>query len=103
MVSARLQAAEPTDYGQRAGELFGRLFGSKEAVKFEVTFNLRYDAETSDTMPFIRFARSASVVSNGPEYVRGGSQTLVIGWLGSSFENPPSRSLAGGETDTILL
>jgi all-trans-retinol 13,14-reductase len=84
-------------------EVFGRLFGSNEAVKLALASNLGYYTDDPDTMPFIQFAvPQASYLTGGGHYIRGGSQVLsdrlvaIIREAGGEVE-------AGREVETILL
>jgi phytoene dehydrogenase-like protein len=83
-------------------EVFGRLFGSNEAVKLALASNLGYYTDDPDTMPFIHFAIPQASYLAGGHYIRGGSQVLsdrlvaIIRKAGGEVD-------AGREVETILL
>ena len=84
-------------------EVFGRLFGSNEAVKLALASNLGYYTDDPDTMPFIHFAiPQASYLTGGGHYIRGGSQVLSDR-LVAIIREAGGEVRGGREVETILL
>jgi phytoene dehydrogenase-like protein len=84
-------------------EVFDRLFGDSEPIKFALASNLGYYTDDPETMPFIQFAiPQASYLMDGGHYVRGGSKVLsdrlvaIIREAGGAVEG-------GREVDGIML
>jgi all-trans-retinol 13,14-reductase len=91
------------DGGATVGEVFRRLFGEHEGVKFALASNLAYYSDDPETLPFISYAiPQASYLLGGGHYIRGGSQVLsdrlvtLIREAGGEVEGDR-------EVDTILL
>jgi phytoene dehydrogenase-like protein len=91
------------DRRSTVGEVFRRLFGDHEAIKFALASNLPYYSDDPETMPFIYYAiPQASYLLGGGHYIRGGSQVLsdrlitIIREAGGEVE-------ADREVDAILL
>jgi len=85
------------------GEVFRRLFGDDEPIKFALASNLGYYTDDPETMPFVSYAiPQASYLLGGGHYIRGGSQVLsdrlvtIIRAAGGETE-------ANREVDAVLL
>ena len=91
------------DRGATVGEVFRRLFGDHEAVKFALAANLPYYADDPETMPFISYAiPQASYLLGSGHYIRGGSQVLSDR-LVAIIREAGGEAEADREVDTILL
>jgi all-trans-retinol 13,14-reductase len=91
------------DRGATVGEVFRRLFGDCEAVKFALASNLAYYADDPDTMPFVSYAiPQASYLLGGGHYIQGGSQVLSDR-LFTIIREAGGEAEADREVDTILL
>lgn len=91
------------DSGATLGEVFRRLFGDDEAVKFSLAANLPYYADDPETMPFITYAvPQASYLLGGGHYIRGGSQVLSDR-LVAIIREAGGEAEADREVDAILL
>src|SRR5262249_52461540 len=84
-------------------EVFWRLFGGDEAVKFALASNLGYYTDDPDTMPFIAYAaRHASTLLGGGTYIRGVSHVLSDR-LAASVSGAGGELQANREAEAILL
>jgi all-trans-retinol 13,14-reductase len=84
-------------------EVFGRLFGDCEAVKFAMASNIGYYTDDPATMPFIAYAiPQSSYLLGGGHYIRGGSQTLSDR-LVTIVRAAGGEVVAGREVDRIML
>jgi phytoene dehydrogenase-like protein len=91
------------DRGATVSEVFRRLFGEHEAVKFALASNLPYYADDPETMPFIFYAiPQASYLLGGGHYIRGGSQVLSER-LVAIIREAGGEAEANREVDAILL
>jgi all-trans-retinol 13,14-reductase len=91
------------DRSATVGEVFRRLFGEHEAVKFALASNLPYYADDPETMPFISYAiPQASYLLGGGHYIRGGSQVLSDR-LVAIIREAGGEAEANREVDAILL
>jgi phytoene dehydrogenase-like protein len=91
------------DRGATVSDVFWRLFGEHEEVKFALASNLPYYADDPDTMPFISYAvPQASYLLGGGHYIRGGSQVLTDR-LVAIIREAGGEAEANREVDTILL
>ena len=90
-------------HGVTVGEVFRRLFGDDEAVKFALAANLPYYADDPETMPFVSYAiPQASYLLGGGHYIRGGSQVLTDR-LVTIIREAGGEAEADREVDAILL
>jgi all-trans-retinol 13,14-reductase len=91
------------DRGSTVGEVFRRLFGEHEAVKFALASNLPYYADDPETMPFIFYAiPQASYLLGGGYYIRGGSRVLTDR-LVAIIREAGGEAEANREAGAILL
>ena len=85
------------------GEVFRRLFGDHEAIKFALASNLPYYSDDPETMPFISYAiPQASYLLGGGHYIRGGSQVLSDRLI-TIIREAGGEAEADREVDAILL
>ncbi|MEW6644845.1 MAG: NAD(P)/FAD-dependent oxidoreductase [Pseudomonadota bacterium] len=83
--------------------VFGRLFGTDEAVKLALASNLTYYTDDPDTAPFITYAiPQASYLCGGGHYIRGGSQALSDR-LAAIVREAGGCTETGVEVDGLLL
>jgi all-trans-retinol 13,14-reductase len=91
------------DRGATIGEVFRRLFGEHEAVKFALASNLGYYTDDPETMPFISYAiPQASYLLGGGHYIRGGSQVLTDR-LVAIIRDAGGEAETNREVDAFLL
>jgi phytoene dehydrogenase-like protein len=91
------------DRNATVGEVFRRLFGDHEAIKFALASNLAYYTDDPETMPFISYAiPQASYLLGGGHYVRGGSQVLSDRLI-TIIRDAGGEAEANREVDAIVL
>src|SRR5580704_9298705 len=84
-------------------EVFQRLFGDDEAVKFVLASNIAYYTDDPGTMPFVAFAiPQASYLLGGGHYIRGGPQVLSDRLI-AIVREAGGEAEAGRDVRAILL